>query len=185
MNSPEVFYLHINGTQRGPYTIRHIDHLLNSGLITEDTLFWREGLEQWAPVTQLVARRVPKNRWKRPLKALIALIPLAVLAYVFGPITLDGWREIYQHDFTREAAYWRAREIVRAQCLPRGVLVEFEDEEDAAVELSGSDSGSVLLHGTVADRGSDARAAAWKVQLHYDAARREWSGVEASEVAAK
>ena len=54
MISPEIFYLHIHGEQRGPYTIPQIDHLLNSGLIAEETLYWREGLDQWQPVTSLV-----------------------------------------------------------------------------------------------------------------------------------
>ena len=57
MLSPEVFYLHIQGEQRGPYTIPQIDHLLNSGLIAEETLYWREGLDQWQPVTSLVRLR--------------------------------------------------------------------------------------------------------------------------------
>ena len=56
VNSPEVFYLHINGEQRGPYTVQHIDHLLNSGLIAEETLFWREGLEQWQPTRSMLTR---------------------------------------------------------------------------------------------------------------------------------
>ena len=50
MRSPEVFYLHIHGEQLGPYTVPQIDHLLNTGLIAEETLYWCEGLEQWAPV---------------------------------------------------------------------------------------------------------------------------------------
>src|SRR6478752_4336503 len=66
VKSPEVFYLHINGEQRGPYTIQHIDHLLNSGLISETATFWREGLEQWQPVTNLVAVRRAKKGVVRP-----------------------------------------------------------------------------------------------------------------------
>ena len=61
--SPECFYLLIDGEQRGPYTVKQIDHLLNSGLIREDATFWREGLEQWQPVTNLVQLRRPKSSW--------------------------------------------------------------------------------------------------------------------------
>ena len=61
MISPEIFYLHLEGEQRGPYTAPQIDHLLNSGLIAEETLYWREGLEQWQPVTSLVKLRRPGN----------------------------------------------------------------------------------------------------------------------------
>jgi hypothetical protein len=95
MSSHEVFYLHIQGEQRGPYTIRHIDQLLNSGLIAEDTLFWREGLEQWQPVTNLVARRQPQRRWKGVAVGAAIAVVLALLLHLFGPITLaDGGRRI-------------------------------------------------------------------------------------------
>ena len=39
----------------------------NSGLIAEETLYWREGLEQWQPVTTLVVRREVPNRWRKPV----------------------------------------------------------------------------------------------------------------------
>src|SRR6188768_48680 len=74
VKSPEVFYLHINGEQRGPYTIQHIDHLLNSGLIQETAMFWREGLEQWQPVTNLVAVRTKKRSRIRPAMVVGVLV---------------------------------------------------------------------------------------------------------------
>src|SRR5215207_4576947 len=33
MNSREAFYVHVQGEQLGPYTIRHLDHLIHSGLL--------------------------------------------------------------------------------------------------------------------------------------------------------
>src|ERR1700733_12019673 len=79
MISPEIFYLHIHGEQRGPYTVPQIDHLLNSGLIAEETLYWREGLEQWQPVTSLVKLRRPGNPWVKPLIILGIVVVLAVI----------------------------------------------------------------------------------------------------------
>lgn len=181
MNSAEVFYLHIEGKQRGPYTIRHIDHLLNCGLITEDALYWREGLEQWQPVTQLVVRRVEKERWRRPAIGLSIALVVGLLAYLFGPITIDGWREIYQHSYTPEAAYWRAREAVRTQTVAQGGLVTFEDFEKATVQLTAPEGGLVILRGTASDRRGASRRAAWKVRLKYDPTVREWSGIETAE----
>ncbi len=182
MNSLEVFYLHIQGEQRGPYTIKHIDHLLNSGLISEETLFWREGLEQWQPVTQLVALRRPKPAWKLPLAGLIAILVLGFLVYLFGPITLDGWREIYQHDFSAHAAYWRARDVVRTQCVPDNALVHFDTITTADIQLDGSAGATLFLHGILNEGKNDARPVTWKVRLLYDPVSREWSGVEAGEV---
>lgn len=185
MNSPEVFYLHIQGEQRGPYTIRHIDHLLNCGLIDEDALFWREGLEQWQPVTNLVVRRQPINRWKKPLIALAIAAVLALPVYVFGPITVAGWREIYQHDYTKEAAYWRARYFVRNECVPQGWIVTFEPISPESIELTGHNGGVVVLRGTLTDARDSTRPTQWKVRLGYDAQAREWSRMEAKELAAR
>ncbi len=182
MNSPEVFYLHIDGKQRGPYTIRHIDHLLNCGLITEDALYWREGLEQWQPVTQLVVRRVEKERWKKPALGLSVALVLGLLAYVFGPITLDGWREIYQHDYTADAAYWRARDAVRTHAAVAGGMVAFDDLEKASIQLQEPDGGLVTLRGVLTESGKPPRPAAWKVRLKYDLEKREWSGLENAEI---
>ena len=122
-NSPEVFYLHLDGAQRGPYTIRHIDHLLNSGLIAQETLYWREGLEQWQPVTELVVVRKTPNPWKKLRWVAVVLVGLAVPVAIFGPVVAEGWREANQHVFTENAAYWRARDVVRNQALPAGALV--------------------------------------------------------------
>ena len=183
MNSPEVFYLHINGEQRGPYTIRHIDHLLNCGLITEDALFWREGLEQWQPVTQLVVRRHVRKSWARPVVAVVVLLLIGLLVRVFGPITIEGWREANQSEFTKEAAYWRARDVVRNARVPKGALVDFDAVENAAVELHGSDSAVVQLRGSMTDKRGEWRPASWQVRLRYDPKRKEWSGIGATDVA--
>ena len=182
MTSPEVFYLHIQGEQRGPYTIGHIDHLLNSGLIAEETLFWREGLEEWQPVTNLVARRHPKNRWRAIAIAGGVAFALAVLLRFFGPITVDGWRETNQHEFTTKAAYWRARDVVRNQALPRGGLVAFQGEEAAQSTLVGDAGAKVLVLGKITEVSGQVRPAAWSVELRYDREIAEWVGVKAQEV---
>jgi GYF domain 2 len=182
MNSPEVFYLHIQGEQRGPYTIKHIDHLLNSGLITRDTLFWREGLEQWQPVTDLVELRKPRNAFKVPGLVLGGLSIVGFLLYLFGPITLDGWREIYQHDYTAQAAYWRGREAVRTHFASKGGMVSFEPFSAADVTLSEPHKASVMARGSLTDAAGKTRQVAWRVDLIFDPAAREWSALEVTEL---
>lgn len=184
MSSPEVFYLHIHGEQRGPYTAPQVDHLLNSGLIAEETLYWREGLEQWQPVTSLVVRREQPNRWKRPAIALAAGIVLLLLAQFFGPITLTGWRETNQHDFTARGAYWRARDAVRTGAVPAGMLVEFSGMKDATVEMKAPAAATVALRGTLIDPRGNSRPAAWQVEMSYNATAKEWTSTAAREVAA-
>jgi len=183
MNSHEVFYLHIQGEQRGPYTVRHIDHLLNSGLIDEDAMFWREGLEQWQPVTQLVARRMPEERWRISRIWVAVAVVLALLLWVFGPITVEGWRETNEREFSNWSAYWRAREAVRSQKVPPGAFVEFEDFAKAKAELVGTDRANVLLRARLTDRNGQTRETAWSVELKHDRAAMEWSGVSANEIA--
>ena len=183
MNSLEVFYLHIQGEQRGPYTIKHIDHLLNSGLIDRDALFWREGLDQWQPVTDLVALRQPKNSLKVPLIVVAVLFVVSVIGYLFGPITLDGWREIYQHDFSAEAAYWRGRDAVRAHFTSKGAMVNFDAFVAEDVTLSDPHQGTVVIRGNLINAEGQSQKVVWKVNLKFDPEAREWSAVEATELA--
>jgi hypothetical protein len=183
MNSPEVFYLHRHGEQRGPYTIPQIDHLLNSGLISDETLYWREGMDQWHPVTELVVRRVEPNPWKKPAIVVAVLIVLTLLAQIFGPITLTGWRETNQHDFSERAAYWRARAFARESAAKLGAIVEFDGFADARVELKDNSGASVIVRGENTDRGGNTREAGWRVRMKFDPKEREWSVVSVEELA--
>lgn len=182
MISPEVFYLHIQGEQRGPYTIPQIDHLLNSGLIAEETLYWREGLEQWQPVTSIVRLRKRGNRWIKPAILLAVVLVLAVLGQFFGTVALLGWRETNQHEYTAQAAYWRARSVVRAGSLPERALVQFGAFESAQVELQPPGGATVILSGEVTFASGVTRGATWRVPMTYDEQAREWSGGPAREV---
>lgn len=175
MRSPEAFYLHLSGEQRGPYTIPQIDHLLNSGLIPLETLFWREGLEQWLPVTNLVQLRQKPNPWKRVAIAAAILFPLLLLGAFFGPAVADAWREATARDFTLEDAYWRARDAVRSRALPSGALAKFEKYETAGVELIGQDRATVMLRGRLMPEKGVFRVVTWRVELQYDAAAAAWS----------
>lgn len=175
MPTPEVFYLHLCGEQRGPYTIPQIDHLLNSGLIAEETLFWREGLEQWQPVTDLVAKRKVPNRWRRAAIALAVLAPLAIFAWLFGPTLVEGWNEATATSFTLEDAYWHARDIVRHQALPPGGLVRFEKFASAGVSLAQADAADVQLRGQLSLPNTPAHPVVWQVHLQYDHTKGEWT----------
>ena len=182
MNSSEVFYVHLQGVQRGPYTIPQIDHMLNSGLIELETLYWREGMEQWQPVTELVVVREVKSRWGRTLVMGAVALILGVLAWVFGPITLEGWRETNQRSFTEEGAYWRARDAVRTQGMPKGGTVIFEGQRSASVVLEAPRRARVTLTGEVQMSGGAARRVIWAVRLIFDPKEASWFGEEVKEV---
>src|SRR5260221_4662987 len=86
MISPEIFYLHLEGEQRGPYSIPHIDHMLNSGLIPEETLYWREGLEQWQPVTSLAQLCKRANPWLKRIIIFGFVLVIGFFAQFFGSV---------------------------------------------------------------------------------------------------
>lgn len=184
MNSPESFYLHLAGAQQGPYTIPQIDHLLNSGLIAVETLYWCEGLDQWQPVTSLVALRQKPKRWIKPAIAAAVLLVLAVPARIFGPVVVEGWHEANQHTFTESAAYWRARDVVRSGLAARGTLVEFANFADAQVTLKSTGGADVRLRGSVTDAAGKAVTVAWDVPMRFEAEAGEWIGGPAVEVVA-
>ena len=178
--NPEVFYLHINGEQRGPYTIPQIDHLVNSALIPEETLYWREGMEQWLPVTQLVAvRRKPATRWLRRGLLLLALLVVLFFARLFGPIAVVGWRETAQYDFTPHAAYWRARDVIRHQAAPSGAVINFTPQDRSRVEMTEQPAGArVSFRAEIPGKNTSS----WVVTLGYDRQSHEWAGRSVEEV---
>ncbi len=182
MRSPECFYLHIQGEQRGPYTIPQIDHLLNSGLIAEETLYWREGLEQWEPVTSLVKLRKKTNPWIKPLIVVVILLVLVVLGEFFGSIALIGWRETNQHRYSAHAAYWRARGVIRSEALPRSAVVEFEHFSTAHVEMTPPAKATVSVKGELIDQSGMAKPMAWRVPMNFDPQAQEWNGGKVEEV---
>jgi GYF domain 2 len=184
MHSPESFYLHLAGAQQGPYTIPQIDHLLNSGLIAVETLYWCEGLDQWQPVTSLVALRKKPNRWIKPAIAAAVLVALVVPARIFGPVVVDGWHEANQHAFTESAAYWRARDVVRTGLAGHGNLIEFAAFSDSQVTLKPEGVAQVSLRGSVTDFDGKTTRVAWDVPMHFEAEEGEWSGGPAVEVVA-
>jgi hypothetical protein len=177
MNSQEAFYVHVQGEQKGPYTLRHLDHLLNSGLIPVETLYWTEGMEGWLPVTDLVQFRHKPRNWKKLIIFGAILVVLGAFLAFFGPTIADGWRESTQRKYTAEGAYWSARGAVRISGVPSGSVVQFSPFKDAQVTLAEPTSANVILRGEVlGDKG--ASPASWIVKMTFNPLRSEWSASE-------
>ncbi len=49
------FYLSIDGSKQGPYSIFKVGDLLDSGEVTADTLAWHRDLEGWKPIREIAA----------------------------------------------------------------------------------------------------------------------------------
>jgi hypothetical protein len=176
MNSHEAFYVHVHGEQKGPYTIRHLDHLLNSGLIPVETLYWTEGLEQWLPITELIPLRKKPRIWRKLAWSGGALTIVGILTLLFGSTIADGWRENTQREYTVTGAYWSARGAVRSSGVPSGKLVQFAPESESPVTLVPPDSADVLVHGNLSGGGGGGGTkTSWKVHLSFNSLRCEWS----------
>lgn len=175
MSYREGYYLHVHGDQLGPYTLRQINHQLQTGLISEDTLYWSEDLDQWQPVTELIPKARKFQPWKWAAILLAVAIPLGLLSWFFGPTVVDGWREKTQREFTPTAAYWAARDVVRHELAVAGTAPQFLPFGAARVELGKDNTAVVQLEGHVLDGPASAQPAAWKVRLRFDPAVRTWS----------
>jgi hypothetical protein len=174
MNSREAFYVHVHGEQLGPYTLRHLDHLIHSGLLSTETLYWTEGLEQWQPITSLVPVRKAPRPWLRLAIFLAALLPLLGLGLFFGPTLLDGWREQTQHEFTERAAYWAARGVVREFLKGKATPV-FKPFEQSRVQFPEANRAVVNLSGQLITGERAGQETSWTVRLSFDPQAHEWA----------
>ena len=185
MNTREAFYVHVHGEQLGPYTIRHLDHLIHSGLLSRETLYWTEGLEQRQPVADLIPVRRARRRWVWLIVALAALLPVLGLSLFLGPPILDGWREQTQHEFTPIAAYWAARGVVRTYLAQRAATPVFQPFERAQVQFPDSNRAVVQLRGQIITGERAGQETAWTVRLSFDPERRDWSPQASTNTAAQ
>ncbi len=169
----EVFYIYQLGEQRGPYTARQVNHLHKCGYINEDTMYWREGMEQWQPIAEIIELRAQQKRMmKWGVVAAVAGL-LALLVWLFGPVTMSAWRELTSGEYTEASAWWRARGMVRGQ-LGTGESVTFDAFREARVILEPPASATVLLGGNVIATDGHDEHASWRVLLTFDAAHGEW-----------
>ncbi|MEQ1858722.1 MAG: DUF4339 domain-containing protein [Chthoniobacteraceae bacterium] len=175
MSFREAYYLHVHGEQLGPYTLRQLDHQLQTGLISEDTLYWSENLDQWQPVTQLIPLRKKFRPLRAAIIALVLLVPLGAMAWFFGPTALDGWREQTQRQYSPEAAYWAARGVVRHELAVANMAPQFLPFSAARVEMGAENTAVVHVEGRALTGAASGQPAAWKVRLRFDPAVRTWS----------
>jgi hypothetical protein len=54
---PAAIYLFLNDAQSGPFTLGQVRQMLSLGSISSETLYWKEGLDDWRAVDELRAPR--------------------------------------------------------------------------------------------------------------------------------
>lgn len=170
----EKYFLYVDGTQRGPYTVSQVHHMVNNGIVPSESMFWCEGLEQWQPVTQLIVPKEEKirRRFRLSARAVLAMAALAVLSWAAWPMIRQGWRELHQVEYTAEAAYWRARGVIR-EGLGTFTAVQFEEYHDGDVQMS-KDQTTVRLGAQIKRLGGEQRNMRWIVLLKYDPRLKHW-----------
>ena len=175
----EMYFLYLDGIQRGPYTVFQIGHMVNSGLVDPAALFWCEGLEQWQPVTQLIEPKKHKQRRRIRMGAGTIggiVIGLGVLWLVL-PTLRQGWKEQNQTERTAEAAYWSARGVLRDH-VGWFTGLRFRPFDPAKVRLHGEDAATVELEAESSGAFKGQRFERWKVELVYKKRLQMWVAAE-------
>ncbi len=173
----EEYYIHLEGKQKGPYTLGQLMGLYAKGFIPEETLYWMDGFEQWHPVADLCGPSLRTWRERSSRKKLAVsvgvIVALALLAF-FGPLVRDGWRETYQRKFTAESAYWKARGFVREEVKKRKANLHFERFDASLVTLANGTDATVSLPCTLFPADGTSRKSLWRVDMRFDPGGRQW-----------
>lgn len=171
----EMYFLYLNGVQRGPYTVHQIGHMVNSGIVESEAMFWCEGLDQWQPVTQLITPKAEERRKRWRLGGYLGAFVVFLLGALWWlyPLLHQGWMEQHQVEWTEEAAYWRARGVLREH-LGRLNALSFGEFDAGKVSLRrGEDSEVGLLVGATNSR-TGGPISRWCVKVFYDEKLRAW-----------
>ncbi len=173
--SQERYFLYVDGVQRGPYTVSHIGHMVNSGIVHSSAMFWCEGLEQWQPVTQLIVPKHEQKRRRLSVSAwfLAALGCVLILLWLAFPTLKEGWREQHQVEQSPLAAYWSARGMVRSH-VGWFTALRFREFNSECVALTADGHASVTLEAEVSRGGAAERVGRWQVDLRYDKRMQVW-----------
>lgn len=174
----EMYFLYLDGVQRGPYTVHQIGHMVNSGLIDHDSLFWCEGLDQWQPVRQLVVPKteIRKNRFKLVAVLLCVLALIGAAVWLATPSLKEGWMEQHQIEVSPKAAYWRARGVLREH-LGKLRAVRFSGFEQSKVLLADPKHASVELMAFSSAGRNAVGEERWLVAVEYDERLKMWVAV--------
>ena len=175
----ERYFLHIDGTQRGPYTVAQIDHMVNTGIVSPESMFWCEGLDQWQPVSQLIVPKaeVAKRRIRISARVMFAAFAACVAVWMLWPLIHQGWREQHQIEPTQEAAYWRARGVLR-ETFGKFTSIIFEPFDASKVRLRDGHRAAVELSAQTKRFGGVPMQGRWLVELEYDTRLNEWRPVQ-------
>ena len=112
-----MYYLWLNESQAGPFSLEQVRGWWADGTVTAQTLFWQTGMAEWTPLSTIHEQlsgpppgRVIGNFWRRSaaytLDSLILGLPAQVVAVLcFGFfLKLGAWGLLF--GFVVAAAYF-------------------------------------------------------------------------------
>ena len=186
MAFPEEFYIHLEGEQKGPYTFLQLRQLYDRGFIPEETLYWRDGLEQWQPVVDICGPSLRLRTEKVQRKKMVSMIVIGAMAGAaafFAPLIHVGWKENNEHEFTAESAYWKARGLARDEVRRTHTNIHFDGFDPSFVQLNEKNAGaSVSLPCTLFPEAGGSRRTKWQVAMRFEPRMSEWLPVENREL---
>ena len=86
----DQYLIAVNGKQEGPLTLARLRERWRNGRISEDTLFWQEGMDEWREVRE-IADLLTTQRASLPRSLPVSsalekrILPAFLLALFFGP----------------------------------------------------------------------------------------------------
>lgn len=177
MSFSEQFYIRVQeAQQQGPYSYPQLKRLYDRDLISRDAVYWQEGMEEWQPITELCGVPMLERRRTRIRRifAALAVVSTAACAAYLAPMIREGWKETNEHEFSREAAYWKARSYVREELRKSHATVTFGKFDPAAIELANGTDATVTLGGAVFGSDGHVMQTAWRVTLRFNPVSKEW-----------
>jgi hypothetical protein len=137
------------------------------------------GRGAWQPVTQLIEPKRQRQRRQIQLGAgTVAAIAVCLgLFWLALPTLRQGWKEQNQVERSPEAAYWRARGVLREH-VGWFTGLRFKPFDPAKVRLGGEDAATVELEAESSGAFKGQRFERWKVELVYDKRLRMWVAAE-------
>jgi uncharacterized protein (TIGR00266 family) len=78
------WYVVINGQQQGPFPESHIQQSLMNGTFTQETLVWRNGFQNWLPISQVPELNQPIDIITQPPPRLSGLEAHEIDFQIFG-----------------------------------------------------------------------------------------------------
>jgi len=86
-----MYFLHLNGTQVGPYSIEQLRTYWKNGEVTGQSLYWQEGMPNWLPLDSIKdlfvetsSARAIGGFWRRLCAYLLDSLLLGLVGFVLG-----------------------------------------------------------------------------------------------------